>query len=47
MRGNSIHEIHNDLDAVDEDAFDKIIENEKALRKSKDSNKKAKRVNIE
>jgi hypothetical protein len=39
-RGKSILEMHNDLDAVDEDEFDRILENEKAIRKSIDSAKK-------
>lgn len=34
-RAGSIIELHDDLNAVDEDAFDKIIDQEKAVRKSK------------
>ena len=45
VRGNSILEMHNDLDAVDEDEFDRIIEKEKeAIRKSIGSAKKVKKV---
>ena len=34
-RKSSIVEMHNDLDAMNEDEFDKIIDQEKAIRKSK------------
>ena len=33
IRGNSIHDIHNDLEAVDEDEFDRIIDEERKIRK--------------
>ena len=44
VRGKSIVEQHNDLDAVDEDEFDRILENEKAMRRSRDSAQKDNRV---
>ena len=35
VRNSSIVEMHNDLDAVNEDEFDKILEKDKAERKGK------------
>lgn len=42
-RAGSIIEMHDDLNAVDEDEFDRIIEQEKADRKGKSSEKKDRR----
>lgn len=35
VRNKSIVEAHHDLDAVDEDEFDRILDNERKIRKSK------------
>lgn len=47
VRGGSIYEAHNDLDAVDEDEFDRIIENEKIRKSMKVSPKKKRNIRIE
>ena len=43
QRAGSIVEMHDDLNAVDEDEFDRIIEKDKAARRSKYSGQKAKK----
>ena len=35
VRNSSIVEIHNDLDKVDEDEFDRILDQEKAMKRNK------------